>query len=351
MGGKTGTGGEAEEDMVRSCLWYEPKPPSGKQADADLLVGAMGRNLPAIRAALAAGADPNARDSRGSVALMLSCGLSHESAVELLLPLTEPGLRDGESGAGGTAMHRAASSNCVFALRLLLKAGYGPMALDEMGRTPLMFAAMGSGTAALDELMPVSDLRAADGMGKTALMWACWMGNAEAAEKLLPGSDPRAVDSEGADALAAAIKTGVGGMKKAARRKICRLLMQVSDLGPGPGGISPAMEAARHGHPEILAELLEASPPEAIESPGGWNVLMFAAAGGREDCVRMALDRCDPSRRDPEGGLTAEEIARQVAHSGELADLIGNKSRAMAERGELGRGLSPGRPRRHGGGI
>ena len=350
MGEELGAG-VAEESLVRSCLWYEPKPPSGRQADADLLVGAMGRNLKAIRAALEAGADPNARDERGNVALMIACGQSHESAVELLLPLTKPGLRDGENGQGGTALHRAASSNCVFALRLLLKAGYDPMALDEMGRTPLMFAAMGSRTEALCELIGISDARVADAQGKTALMWACWMGNAEAAERLLPASDPRAVDKEGASALCGAIKSGVGGMKKAAREKICRLLMPVSDLGPGPGGMSPAMEAALHGRPEILAALLDASPPEAIEAPGGWDVLMFAAGGGCEHCVGMALDRCDPSRRDPESGKTAEEIARQVARCGALADLIRDKSRALAERGELGSGLAQGRARRPGVGI
>ena len=152
-----------------------------------------------IELLLAAGAEINAADARGTTALMLALG-----KVDALEALLSAGAAvDQKDSRGFTALMSAAWTGRVKAARRLLEHGAG---------------------------IDVRD----DKTGRTALMWAAVKGHAAFVRMLLDaGADPALLDNEGHDAVKLAGKY---------RHKAIVELLAGSEAAPGPNeGRSKAM--------------------------------------------------------------------------------------------------------------
>lgn len=149
----------------------------------------------ALRAALARGANPKAREGRAPTALMRALEPENAECAFLLAPLSDLSARDLH---GQTALHLAAATGSS---ELLIALGARDPAVcaaaDRYGDTPLIIAARRGQRSAVEILLPASDPLAANHDGETALM-ACSYGQLPL---LLPVSDPLALDSNGDSAL------------------------------------------------------------------------------------------------------------------------------------------------------
>lgn len=156
--------------------------------------------------------------------------------------------------------------------------------------TRLADAAMNGDVAAVRRLLDEKvDVNAAQGDGTTALHWAAYTGQTAIAELLL---------ARGADV-----------------RATTRL-----------GSLTPLMMAAKNGHAEIVARLLDAGADAGAPNANGTTPLMLAAAAGKADAVTLLLDRgADVNAKDAAHGQTALIFA---AASGRL-DAV----RALVARG------------------
>ena len=90
---------------------------------------------PSLRAALAAGADPNAADADGYTALHLACMFA--GAAGCVRALLEAGADpNAETGEGLRPLHLAAENFCADSCLALLAAGAGPFDRGRRGLTP-----------------------------------------------------------------------------------------------------------------------------------------------------------------------------------------------------------------------
>ncbi|MCP5285478.1 MAG: ankyrin repeat domain-containing protein [Burkholderiaceae bacterium] len=141
-----------------------------------------------VSQAIAAGADPNARDQKGQLPLFLALRGESFQAVDALL--TVPGIAVDEANANGeTPLMMAALRGQVAWMQRLLDRG---AAVNKEGWTPLHYAASGPSLPAVALLMERgATLDARSPNGTTPLMMAARYGAIDAAELLL---------SKGADA-------------------------------------------------------------------------------------------------------------------------------------------------------
>jgi ankyrin repeat protein len=141
-----------------------------------------------------------------------------------------------------------------------LAEGASPLAVDELGKTALIWASENADIDLVERLIPVSDVRAQDAGGSSALMLAA-MKSADCVRALLPFSDPEATDSSGSTAL---------------------------------------MCAARDGD-AAAARLLAAAPGAKKRNKQGWDALMHAADAGKEGVALVILPFSDPMARNALG--------------------------------------------------
>lgn len=192
-------------------------------ADRELIEGSSG-DLESMKAALRAGANPNAMDEYGDNPLGIAAGAGFEDGVRILLEHgADIGVLDGNGYAPLMHAARNGRAGCV---RLLLAAGADAAALGERGArgaTALVFAAQAGCKECLSALLEGgADAKLANAWGQTALMLA--VNDPECMEILLPHSDARAADRDGWDPLMWA----VCAMKK--RRECINVVLPASDL-------------------------------------------------------------------------------------------------------------------------
>lgn len=120
-----------------------PQPPN------DLLIEAVGRgSLEGARAALNAGADPNAFGDSGASALVLAVRNDIEPIIRLLLEAgADPNADNGPGRRLPPTLFMAALWKFTPTARLLIAFGADPNAATSDGKTPLMAAAVGTGGA------------------------------------------------------------------------------------------------------------------------------------------------------------------------------------------------------------
>lgn len=233
---------------------------------------------PAVRAALTAGADPDARTDTGMTPLVLA---AERGAPELVA--------------------------------LLLDAGADVNGALPNGETPLMFAARTGHVPTLELLARRgASLDAAERLrGTTALMWAAAGGNAGAVRALLAlGADP---------ALRA--KTVAPGRRPylapPARERIQEFIDGTGLRGAAVGTDTPEAQArfARQvaAARREVARFAEPAPWQKRDGTqwGGLAALHFAAREGDADAVRALLDAGVDVNQTTEYGWTALLIATQ----------------------------------------
>ncbi|KAL8635529.1 MAG: hypothetical protein Q9228_006988 [Teloschistes exilis] len=201
----------------------------------------------------------------------------------------------------------------------LLGRGYDPQVLDDLGRTPLMYAAYGENEAVIKMLLdtPAMDVNIADKKGCTPLYFSAMKGHESFVRLLLEQKniDVNPVAFNGNTPLLAACQFP--------RDTVVRLLTSVSHLDVncrGEGGVGALHRVCAYGEGAIVKILLERkdilvniSINGVLDKKGGgkcppkWyydcTPLMVAARYGNEDTVRLLLKRggVDMSCRNVDG--------------------------------------------------
>ena len=126
---------------------------ASRDAELALCRAAQAGDKEAVRAALAAGVSPNARDAELQ-APVLCVAVLHKQ-VEIVELLMEAGASlEMELPHGKSLLHLAAAQSSAEVLRVLQKKGVDPLAVDEYDVTPLHEAVWAKNTPAVQELLP-----------------------------------------------------------------------------------------------------------------------------------------------------------------------------------------------------
>ena len=213
-----------------------------------------------VKALLAAGGDPDARDRAGAPLLLVAAGRGHHKTAAALLAAGAD-LHVVDSAMGVSAMHRAAQSGQVKILQLLL-----------------------SGGAYLDQQSAVN--------GHTPLLDACFYKRYAAVEFLL---------KQGAN-TALRNTLGLTPMDWARRQKDARLLTllkQQHERDRQREQRQRLLAATRAGDHTLAAQLLAAgSVPDQVAKDGN-TPLLLAAKLGHTEIVKALLEKgADPNRTD-----------------------------------------------------
>jgi ankyrin repeat protein/Tfp pilus assembly protein PilF len=209
------------------------------------------KSLELVRAALVAGADPNAKDEDGDVPLVL---------VEPRSPVFD----------------------------LLLEAGANINATDGHSHSVFMLEA---GGGRLDHLPVLLDRGAdpslADGRGYTALHFAAQEGHLEVVTFLVRkvGLSANLRTEEGATALLIASGKGYLDMMKVLVESGADAQMATE------AGWTPLMLASRGGHLDAVGFLLDCGCELDVRDSSGWTALMSAVVSGKREVVALLLDR------------------------------------------------------------
>lgn len=221
---------------------------SGGAVDDRLLAAAGVGDVAAIKRLIDAGASPNAADSRGRSALLISVVNGHSEAAEALL--RRGANVNGADAEGKTALMWALDAGHEKTAKALLKRGADIDARDKFGQTALINAAWRGRDAIIGILLAIgADPNAKSVEGVTALMWAAINGYPRVAERLIhAGADVEAADK---------------------------------------GRFTPLIRAAWNGHAETVAVLLDNGARVGAKSTDGKTALRLAHGNGYPEIVEM----------------------------------------------------------------
>ena len=268
-------------------------------------------DLGELKAALAAGGDPNVKVAAGIPAVVYTA--QDPGATEFLRALLEskanPNVRDTNDL---TPLMAAVRHSDLANLRLLLEKGAEPDFPGGGGYTPLAEAVLQKSKAAILTLLAKgAKLETRDVEGRSPLMFAS---NVEILELLLEkGADPRATDKSGMSVLmhlVAEDDTDDGAL-------VARIINRGVDVNyQSRDGNSAIWLATTLGSEAILKRLLEKGANPNLSLPDGSSPLMLAAQDGNEAAVRLLLARkADPNLKT-KSGLTALKLAVKRKHAG-----------------------------------
>ena len=169
------------------------------------------------------------------------------------------------------------------------------------------------------------DINATDSLGRTALVWAAVGGHEEAVRILLQRKDinPNTRDAQyDRTPLLWAVERGYAGVVK--------LLLEREDINPNTPdtefGRTPLRWAVRNGHERIVKLLLEREDinPNTPDIEFGRTPLWRAVNGGHEGIVKLLLEREDinPNTPDTRSGITPLRWAVRNGHEGIVGLLL-----------------------------
>lgn len=260
-----------------------------------------------VNAAIARGADVNAKDGDGITALMRAASAGRGEIVAALLAAGADA-RATTSG-GVNALMMASLGGYTDAARALLAAKVDANLKDNQGRTALMAAASGSEQAIVDALLAAgADVRLVDAGGASALTYAA----AEGFEGAVVAFQKRGAKPTDRELMLAAARchTGIvrsflaGGMtvnpKEAGTTPlivaaggnctdtVTLLVERGADVNAKDGdGMTPLIKAASAGHPDLVRLLLAKGADMNVTDSSGRSAWTYAALSRREDVAEI----------------------------------------------------------------
>jgi ankyrin repeat protein len=245
--------------------------------DTPLRMAAGGGHLSCVRALLNAGADPNlATGGLGVTALMAAASDGHLEIVHALLEAkANP---NAVADQGVTALTCAGLTKNPELFRMLLKAGADPNARSKMigGGTMLIQAAGKDELEIVRALLAAgADQNATDDKGETALLAAAREGHVEVTQALLAaGADPNTRDKEGTPVL------GVAAFK-AKEEVVSALLKAGADINASDrDGVTALMLATDMDHSGMFRTLLAAGADPNAKAKSGAIMLKGSSIRG-----------------------------------------------------------------------
>lgn len=253
----------------------------------ELLSAALYGKPDKLKASLARGADPNAREKDGTTPLfyVISYG-----GTNLATTLIDAGADVNARATNfmGTPLIFAAQSFHVSTVKLLIARGADVNEPDTSGFTPLM-AAAGRGSAEITKALIAAgaDVNAKSTNGWTAWMTAAQSGHKNVAELLKQAGDK----SEPNLYLAAAMGDTV---------TVEALLAKGADVNQRFFSETTALVmAARNGYPETIKALAAHGADVNVRTGRGTTALMMATWENRIETVKVLLELgADPRTRD-----------------------------------------------------
>lgn len=253
--------------------------PAPSAARVSLSEAVLRDDVPAVKAAIAGGADPNAAivtDKPGREGMTALIHAAYEGKPDTLRALLDSKVKiEARTEDGRTALMYAAGWGDASKVKLLLDAGARTDARAADGWTALMWAAARGEPASVKALVQAgADVNAANKWRQTALMAASRAGSAEKVAMLLEaGASAAAVDMNGDTALSigAAGDTPVPVIETLAK---AGAPINSTDAD----GVTPIMKAAERGDAEMVAALLKLGADVRVkDKANGWTVKEWAA--------------------------------------------------------------------------
>ncbi|TVY76036.1 Ankyrin-3 [Lachnellula suecica] len=278
----------AAAEKVATRLDDEGPPPPEKSTPLTRAI-TLGFPIDLIKLLVEKGADVNAEDEHGRLALHHAAILGNEDVLRILL----------ENGAevdctdtfrhSRTALHYATKFQKETAVQVLLEYKAAVNTLDAKDRTALHLAAKGVRERIVELLLEKdADPKLADKEGNTPLHLAVitlFGGSILAIELLLSKSNVNAIDNDGATALHHAAKHGEEGA-------VPFLLEKGADLEILDKAKRSVLHyAAQNGSTAILESLVREDTDLEAADEDGETALYIAAYYSRSDAVRLLLDK------------------------------------------------------------
>ena len=246
--------------------------------DAWLAQAAAGDEV-AVKAFLAAGMDPNARNAEGDTALMNAAAAGSGKVVEMLL---SGGAQVNVTNARGMTPLAAAILNGHPDVVGVLVAGKAQLTAPTFDRHPLVLAIRGRRPEAAKVLLDHGAPAYAQDHQWSVLMLAAFLGEPAIVDALLAkDSNLNNVNDEGVTALMYAASAGHTAVVRALLDKGAAI--DAADNG----GLTALMLAANNGHAETTQALLKAGANAGARNKSGATALGLAAANGHSEIVAI----------------------------------------------------------------
>lgn len=263
-----------------------------------LHVAAKGNAPEIMQLLLERGGDIEAADADGRTPLLWAAYEGSDKAVQLLV---RQGAKHQVPGAGMTALHYAAQFGHVEVAKVLVSAGADINAHDEKGATPLHLAAGFNQPAGLRWLLEHgADVEAEDSFGNTALGQAALSGKTELVEALLAaGADPGHFNLAGITAAQCAeqrrhqeLAEELYSLEKGRDLKKARRALQIAALTTplvsiSPTQVDPRAEPLQRELLALLREQLKDPAHPALIFQGGMHGLILEETGRSSEAVPL----------------------------------------------------------------
>ncbi|MFT7632150.1 MAG: ankyrin repeat protein [Mariniblastus sp.] len=266
---------------------------------------------------LAAGSDPNLKNSAEETAIEVAAKRGFYDAVEKLVEKSETlefdlgvaslmhwGAEHGltkmtkrlltldtkslnlADGLGRTPLYLAAENGHLDVVRLLLENQAKLDSPDEDGTTPLLAAANGGHASVVTALLNAgADVSNVDGSGQSALHLAAWAGAA----------DVVAVLAQKVDVSKLKTSSGNTPLHAAAWKGHADAVNQLLKAGGDPNaldsdGWSPLHKAAFRGHAAVVSSLISSGADKSLKTSIGMTALAMAESSKQTEVVQLLMN-------------------------------------------------------------
>ena len=266
-------------------------------------------------------------DDKGVTALHYAAVFGNMEGFQIILNASAS--VNAKESTGVTPLHWAAWDPAR--VKLLVERGADVNAKASNGRTPLMAASSCTMAEAAVKLLieKGADVNAVQtSNGATALHNAVSTGGPRIAMLLLDaGAKPDVADSSGVTPLQDAVGTGDVGLVTRLLALGAAVNSKNASAGKVQNGdialkeLTPLMNAAPFGSPELIAKLLDAGADVKMRDVRGMTPLMMAVASDKQDVrvVKLLLERGSDGNAKAANGETVLDWARKFNEPAMLA--------------------------------